>query len=316
MSKEVFMHGIYPRSERLVTATQGYDRKRVSAQEVSTLQVAVRQALVGLQESEYFSLVEDGKLTWQDIFRPFSTTSQGFRHDEEGEVTRWFDNNSFFRKPVITGRLIPDFPRLDEYFPQVVDAYRWKVTLPSPFTFAKLCEDRTTHKFEDTLENVTGLIKATIEHLVDARGVSFIQFNEPYIPFHGSRKSDIDDLIKSLRSLGVANRKARLGLYSYFGDSAPLAKRLEEEDVIDAIGVDFLQTRIEDLPTSTGHDLIAGVVDGRNSDIENTTELSPFIYRIQEHARPTTLYITHNTDLEFLPEEVARKKIKLIGSLK
>lgn len=315
MAKEVFMHGIYPRSERLVTATQGYERGRVSAQDVSALQTADRRTLVGLQKSEHFSLVEDGKLTWQDIFRPFSTTSQGFRHDEEGEVTRWFDNNSFYRKPVITGRLVPDFSKLDEYFPQVADALYWKVTLPSPFTFAKLSEDRTTHKFEDTLENVTQLMRVTIEYL-EARGVSFIQLNEPYIPYHGSRKSDIDDFVKSLRSLGVADRKAELGLYSYFGDSAPLARRLEEEDVVSAIGVDFLQTQIKDLPTSTHHDLIAGVVDGRNSDIESSAALPPFIESIQEHARPTTLYITHNTDLEFLPERVARQKIKLIGSLK
>lgn len=313
--RKTILHGIYPRSEGLVTATQGYERGRVNAQEVATLQKADRQTLVGLQESEHFSLIEDGKFTWQDIFRPFSTTSQGFRHDEEEEVTRWFDNNSFFRKPVITGRLVPDFSRLDEYFPQVVDAFRWKVTLPSPFTFAKLCEDRTTDKFGDTLENVTQLIKATIEHL-ESRGVSFIQLNEPYIPYHGSQQSDIDGLIESLRFLGITNRKAKLGLHSYFGDSAPLARRLEEEGVVGAIGVDFLQTRIEDLPTSTDYGLIAGVVDGRNSDIETSAELFPFIERIQEYARPTTLYLTHNTDLEFLPEAVAQKKIKLIGYLK
>ncbi len=309
------MHGIYPRSEGLVTATQGYERGRVSVQEVAALQIADRHTLVGLQESEHFSFVEDGKLTWQDIFRPFSITSQGFRHEQEGEVIRWFDNNSFFRKPVITGLLVPVFSRLDEYFPQVVDTSRWKVTLPSPFTFAKLCEDRTTDKFEGTLENVTQLIGKIIKHL-EARGVSFIQLNEPYIPYHGSQQTDIDGLIESLKSLGVANRRAKLGLYSYFGDSAPLAKRLEEESVVDAIGVDYLQTRIEDLPTSINHDLIAGVVDGRNSDIETDVELAPFIERIQEHARPTTLYITHNTDLEFLPQAVAQEKIKLIGSLK
>ncbi len=315
MNKEVFIHGIYPRSEGLVTATQGYERGRVSAQEVAVLQIADRQALVDLQESEHFPLVEDGKLTWQDIFRPFSVTSQGFRHDEEGEVTRWFDNNSFFRKPIIIGRLVPDFSRLDEYFPQVVDTSRWKVTLPSPFTFAKLCDDRTTNKFEGTLENVAQLIGATIKHL-EALGVSFIQLNEPYIPYHGSQQTDIDGLIGSLKSLRMANRKVRLGLYSYFGDSAPLAKRLEEEGVVDAIGVDYLQTQIEDLPTSINHDLIAGVVDGRNSDIETHAELTQFIERIQEQARPRTLYITHNTELEFLPEAVARKKIELIGSLK
>lgn len=315
MAKEVFMHGIYPRSEGLATATQNHERGRVSAKQVTDLQTADRQVLVSLQESVPLSFIEDGKLTWQDIFRPFSETSEGFSRDKEGEVIRWFDNNSFFRKPVITGRLVPDFSRLDEYFLQVVHNSRWKVTLPSPFTFAKLCEDRTTNKFEDTLENVTQLIKATIEHL-ELRGASFIQLNEPYVPYHGSQQADINGLIQSLKSLDVARRKAKLGLYSYFGDCAPLAKRLEDEGVVGAIGVDFLQTRIEHLPTSTNHDLIAGLVDGRNSNIETTAELVPFIDRIQEHARPKTLYLTHNTDLEFLPEKVAQRKIKLIGSLK
>lgn len=344
MSKEVFIHGIYPRSEGLVTATQGFERKRIGSADVAALQASDRSTLIGLQNPEHFSLVEDGKITWQDIFRPFAATCKGFKpgsedktslffdnhprfgrpptdilpqvkQGDDGEVTRWFDNNSFYRKPVIVGELIPEFAALDEHFPQVADSSRWKVTLPSPFTFAKLCEDRTTDKFEGTLENVTQLISLTIGHL-QARGVSFIQLNEPYIPYNGSQQEDIDGLVRSLRSIRAANRTARLGLHSYFGDSAPLARRLEEEDGVDAIGVDFLQTQIGDLPKSTRHTLIAGVVDGRNSDIEDTAQLSPFIERIQEHARPTTLYVTHNTDLEFLPEAVAKKKVQLIGSLK
>src|SRR5260221_9091665 len=111
MSNEVFIHGIYPRSEGLVTATQGYDRGRVKPEEVAALQASDRHVLVGLQDPEHFSLIEDGKLTWQDIFRPFNTTTQGFQK-EEGNVTRWFDNNAFFRKPVIIGQLIPDFSAL------------------------------------------------------------------------------------------------------------------------------------------------------------------------------------------------------------
>ena len=344
MSKEVFIHGICPRSEGLITATQGLERKRVGSEEVTTLQASDRRTLIGLQNPEHFSLIEDGKLTWQDIFRPLESTCKGFKpgaedelsqffdthprfdrpptdilpqakQGDDGDVTRWFDNNSFYRKPVITGRLIPDFSALDEYFPQVAETSRWKVTLPSPFTFAKLCEDRTTEKFEGTLENITQLISLTIRHL-QARGVSFVQLNEPYVPYNGSQQEDIDGLVKSLKSIRAANKTTRLGLHSYFGDSAPLAKRLETEGVVDAIGVDFLQTQIGDLPTSTEHDLIAGVVDGRNSDIEAVTELSPFIDQIQEHARPTTIYVTHNTDLEFLPETVARRKVQLIGSLK
>ncbi|HKB88785.1 MAG TPA: hypothetical protein VKC53_04000 [Patescibacteria group bacterium] len=315
MTREIFIHGIYPRSEQLATVTQGYERGRVGLEEMNSLQASDKHKLINLQKTEDFSFIEDGKISWQDIFRPFSTTSEGFRHEEEGKVTRWFDNNSFFRKPVITGKLVPDFSKLDEYFPQVSDFAKWKVTLPSPVTFAKLCEDKTTSKFDSTLGNITQLMSTTIEHL-QKRGVSFIQLNEPYIPYHGSQKKDIDALVKSLKSLRVVNKVVKLGLHSYFGDSAPLAKRLEKEGVVDAIGVDYFQTQIGDLPPSTNYDLIAGVVDARNSDIENRDDLAIFIDKVQEQSRPKTIYITHNTDLESLPEAVALKKIVLMGSLK
>lgn len=308
-----FIHGIYPRSESLVTATQGLDRGRLSAENVTALQAEDSEALVSLQGTEGLLLIEDGKITWQDIFRPFVATSKGFKNDEDGEIVRWFDNNSFFRRPVITGRLIPDFSQLDRFFPPVARPPRWKVTLPSPFTFAKLCEDQTTDRFEGTLENVTQLMKETIEHL-EARGVSFVQFNEPYIPYYGSQPPDIDGLVASLKSLGLRNRAARFALYSFFGDCAPLVKRLEEEGVVEVVGVDFLKTQIEDLPTSMNQ-LIAGVVDGRNSDIESADELSRVIDQIREHTRPRVIYITHNTDLEFLPDKVAQEKVKLIGVL-
>lgn len=317
MAREIFIHGIYPRSEELVIATQGFDRGRVNSEQVNALRISDERELVNLQEAQNFSFFEDGKLSWQDIFRPFVATSEGFQQgvDIDGEITRWFDNNSFYRKPVIVGPLIPDFDKLDEFFPQYVGTSQWKATLPSPFAFAKLSEDRTTTEFDETLENTTQLIRTTIEHL-ETRGVSFIQLNEPYIPYHNSQISDIDSLIKSLKSIGARNRKAKLAVHSYFGNSAPLAKRLEDEGVVDAIGIDFLKTDVCDIPTPINHDLIAGVVDGRNSDIETSEALTKLLDQVQEHTRPRILYVTHNSDLESLPEPVARKKLMLIGSLK
>lgn len=314
MKREVFIHGIYPRSKDLVKASRGFDRGSVSQTELTSQQETDKEELVALQEGLGFTFVEDGKLPWQDMFRPFAQTTSGL--SSEGGLTRWFDTNTFYRKPVIAGPLTPDLQALDEFFPQVGSASSWKVTLPSPLTFARLSHDATTNHPQETLEKITQVLKLSIERL-EQRGVSMIQLNEPYLPYHGVKADDMKDLIHALSLFTNPQRNAQLAIHFYFGDASPIIRRLEEADHgVHTVGVDFLRTRIHDLPSALSHNLIAGVVDGQTSLLKTPDELNPFIDGVESHTRPNVLYLTNNTDLEYMPESIARQKVHTLAQLK
>lgn len=306
-----FIHGLYPRSEELVQTSRNFDRKRQTLRELKEQQKKDLENLLKLEKTSKLAFFEDGKLPWQDIFRPLVEASSGM---EVGPLTRWFDNNCFFRQPVITGRIQLDEKKLNAFFPKITPAKQWKVTLPSPFMFAKLADSPKEADFEKTLDQITKLLSKVFVYL-EEKGVSFIQLNEPYIPYNQSKKSEIKLLINALSVLQKKKGKMTLALHSYFGDSGPLVAAVADSKTADAVGIDFFKTALSTLPKKLPVSVIAGVVEGRNSLLEDKKELQTFTEKAIQYLQPDVLYLTNNSDLQLLPEPVAKEKVKLLGEI-
>lgn len=305
-----FIHGVYPRTAELVQTSRDVDRKRASNTDLQKQRQRDYDGLQKLQKSAGFIYIEDGKFSWQDMFRPIVEATEGM---EVGALTRWFNNNSFYRQPLITGKLNLQENKLDDFFPKPQSGL-WKVSLPSPFTFAKVIGDSTDAPFEKTLVSITSLLSRVVAYL-NKKGIEFVQVNEPYLPYYGASKSDLILLEDSLTSLKKILGEKPLALHTYFGNSLPIVTGLEKSKSIDVIGVDFFHTPLSSLPKKLPYDIIAGVVEGRNSLLENEATIKTFIAKAVKHLQPRTLYLCNNSDLDLLPESVARGKVKLLGDI-
>src|SRR5205085_11611722 len=129
-----YQPGIYPRSEGVVAATRGLERGRTSAEDVASAFRADLSELVAVQRQAGLDLFSDGLLRWQDIFRPLVEASPGM---DARTLVRWFDNNSFFRAPEVTGPIsmagsLPAVLKDDDAVPAPRVA-----TLPSPYLFSR-----------------------------------------------------------------------------------------------------------------------------------------------------------------------------------
>lgn len=307
-----FIHGIYPRSETLVKVSRDVDRKRKSAQDLEKAIKKDLHTLVLQQEKLGFSYIEDGKLSWQDIFRPIVEASENIL---EGTLTRWFDNNAFFRQPIITGRLQLNEEKIADFFPKITEKEKWKVTLPSPYLFAKLATSPKNQGFDKIFEQTTDIISDIVRFL-DKKGVSFIQLNEPSLPYYTASKKELIAFIKAISKIAAKKGLAKLSVHFYFGDSALIIKELVKAKVaVDAIGIDFIKTNLSALPKRIPYDIIAGIVEGRNSLLEKEKTLKAFVKKIIKTQKPNVLYLTNNSDLQFLPETAAVKKVELLGKL-
>src|SRR5690348_9811383 len=103
MSPEIQLAGIYPRSERLIELTRAYERAKTSWSEVEAQIGQEIRELVKLQDSLGFKHVSDGALGWQDQLRPIARSLKGV---ESGtRYSRWFDTNTFYQKPIVTGKV-------------------------------------------------------------------------------------------------------------------------------------------------------------------------------------------------------------------
>jgi 5-methyltetrahydropteroyltriglutamate--homocysteine methyltransferase len=98
-----------------------------------------------------------------------------------------------------------------------------------------------------------------------------------------------------------------------FGDAGHVLGELLELP-IDAIGVDFYATGVRALPRPFPKTLLAGVVDARNSLLEEPEELAEFGRSLLREMEGPELHLVPNGDLQFVPEKIAREKVLRLGA--
>ncbi len=306
---ETYLTGIFPRSEKLIAATRGLDRRRVSEEEVEQVLRKDVEGVVRLQEEAGVACYSDGLLNWQDIFRPLVEAWEGL---SLGGLMRWFDNNTFFRQPIISGDPQPGFiPEKYMKTGLLPDGRAWKAVLPGPYTFADLAED---HHFSRPEELVVALAECLARASEGLRGLGFthLQFTEPSLvinpPSDGLWQA-VSDAYELLRGKGQ-----EISLQLFFGPAASLLPQILDLPV-DVIGLDLYE---EDLGQLAGLDfdkaLACGCVDARNSLLESPDSVVDLAGRVLDTLSPVDLILCPNADLELLPRRVAEEKVRVLGT--
>ncbi|MGZ4282390.1 MAG: hypothetical protein ACXVFC_08580 [Gaiellaceae bacterium] len=291
---QAFAPGIYPRSDALVQATRDLDRGRTSKEAVDEQVERDLAALVEAQQAAGLDLLADGKLRWQDHFRPLLEQADGL---ETGALTRFLDTNSFYRAPKANSATggEPRLPGpLDERYVAPLPGPRL-VTLPSPFALAL-----GTGLSAKTLAE--GVLKPALEGL-DAELVVLAE------PFLTREDADLGDLAEALEALAGG---PKLALWLIFGDAAPVLARGAAELPVDGLGIDFYATHLDDVPEGFDKLLLAGVLDARNSLAEEPRELAAFVEKLGERG-VERIALVPNGDLQYVSEPYAREKLARLG---
>ena len=286
-----FAPGIYPRSEALVQATRDLDRGRTSAEAVAEQTRRDVDELVWVQREAGLSLLSDGLLGWQDIFRPLAEAAEGL---DARPLTRFLDTNTFYRAVLVDGR-----PRLSSPRPAPdLPAGEWVGTLPSPLAFARAANDAVSAR-----ALAADVLAPQIQAWTEA-GAGLIVLSEPF----AAREGEAGELLSALAELPAA---APLALQLPFGDAAALLPALADAPVA-AIGVDFYATSLDAVPSGYPKEILAGVLDARSSALESPDEIARFAESLAARA-PAGVALTPNGDLQFVPESIAREKLARLG---
>jgi 5-methyltetrahydropteroyltriglutamate--homocysteine methyltransferase len=290
--------GIYARSEELVQATRDLDRGRTTEVAVEEQREADLRSFLDAQREAGLDYLSDGLLNWQDIFRPFDEATRGI---EPGPLTRFLNTNTFYRAPAVTGEAPKLVEPIGEPYFRIGDLprSRWVATLPSPHALAASAAGDLAP--EAVAEGVLG---PQIRWLA-GNGCAMVVLQETAL--FGAR-IDVYPLGDALDAL---ESPLPLALQLPFGDSGDVLGELVELDV-EAVGVDFYATDLEALPRPFPKTLLAGVVDARNSLLEEPEELAKFGRELLEELEGE-LHLVPNGDLQFVPEKIARQKVLRLG---
>ena len=309
------LSGIYPRSEQLVELSRAYDRGKTDHDNLQKQFEQDTRDLVRLEKASGFENFSDGAFSWQDQLRPIVESLDGVTTGTR--YSRWFDTNTFYKKPTITerikvGRFTPKkFIRTD----LLQGTKPWTVTLVGPYTFAELSENL---HYETKAELVSEI--ATAQHEIIRRletaGVSHFQIAEPclvYRPYteEALNKNELVEALKALRKT-VEDVDASFSVQTYFGDAGPIIRDLLQLPV-ETIGFDLFETDYSGLEIETDKRLALGVVDSRESNVESPQWIAETATRVSKHLVSDEIILVPNSDLKFVPRKVADEKARSLS---
>ena len=306
--------GSYPKviengSDNLPGTIDRWQRQQVGDEALEQeLQKVTRRALRE-QEEAGLDLVSDGQIRWEDLAHPVVRSSTGI---QRGPLRRFFDNNTYYRRLEHEGSVQWKKSSVVEEFRQ---ASGWtkkpvKATLPGPLTLVMATELREDQTAAQLLSQYAELLRKEVEELEKA-GAPVIQLEEPAWrsgePLLKQGVEAVNQIFKGI--------KAKRWLAFYFQDLTPLLPELAGFKEVDLIALDLvsgpgLVNRLKDLKWAG--EIALGVVDARNTKLEDPQELKLLIQKATQAIPADRLWLAPNCSLEFLPHEAAVKKIKLL----
>ena len=282
------------------------ERGEKTVEDLHSAQDDLARQVIAEHEDAGIDIVTDGLVRWDDILTPFARHMAGF---EIGGLLRWFDNNVYYRRPICIGPI-------EWRGPTSVDGFRFaasaatktvKAVIPGPVTFAHLSVDEHYHDHDEfTLSIARVLAQEAFE--LEATGATVIQIDEPALLDH---PEDLDLAKEAIYVVTSQLKSAETILATYFGDAKRVGPQLFDLDV-DGFGFDLISgpenmELIRDLPPEKR--LQAGIVDARNTMLENTDDLARHIEEIATFASEGCMRVSPSAGLEFLPREKARAKL-------
>jgi 5-methyltetrahydropteroyltriglutamate--homocysteine methyltransferase len=174
-----------PKQVSLRGALNKFDRQEISATDLEAVYRANITRVVKEQVAAGLDLVTDGQIRWDDLLNPFARNMEGVKI---GGLTRFFDNNFYYRRPHIVGEVALKAPAtVDDYLlASSVSSVPVKPVVVGPFTFAQLCADEHYVDIEKLTLAVARALKQELVGL-QAAGAKMIQVDEPSLCFAADR---------------------------------------------------------------------------------------------------------------------------------
>jgi 5-methyltetrahydropteroyltriglutamate--homocysteine methyltransferase len=307
--------GIHPRSEQLIDLTRSYERGKTERANLEQQFEQDTRELVSLEEEAGFESFSDGALEWQDQLRPIVESLAGITTGTR--YSRWFDTNTFYRKPAVTGRVglaqfdLKKFIRTD-LLPR---SKTWKVSLVGPYTFSELAENLHYKSRPDLLSDLAHAEHEIIQRLTAAR-VSQFQISEPCLVYRPYRQETLssNELASALAALRktVEGSSASITVQTYFGDATRILPDLLKLPIA-GVGFDLFETHWSRFKIETEKKLALGIVDSRESNVEEPKWISETATRVSKHVLSDKIILVPNSDLKFVPRKVADAKARSLA---
>ena len=303
--------GAYPKigdgldAQELRRALHRRDRDEIGDADLDKVFDEVTRSAIGEIESAGVDVTNDGQIRWDDLLSPFARAWSGV---EPGPLERFYDNNTYFRQPVIDGRIETDGRVLvrDYTFARDVVKTQLKAAIPGPLTFATLTA--RDDEYRSLEERVLAVADATRKEIagLKAAGATMIDIEDPAV---AASPQHIELAREAYARL--ADPDLALTLVTYFFSADAVLESLASFPVA-GIAIDVRSrdtTAFDRLDAFRTQSVVLGVVDARNTRLETAEEVARYAERALKLVPNERLVLATTTSLEYLPRDVARAKL-------
>ena len=297
--------GIYPRNEKLIESTRSYDK---------TLEKQFKKEksrLLKIQSNNKLDYISDPLIDWDDNLRPFTDNLRGI---EKGPLTRYYENNTFYRQPIIKSKLgtTGNILKNNVCFDLFTSKSKVKIDILDPFTFYDLSANEFYKSEEEAVNAFAEIIKKELNSI--KRDVQLIQFNSPSL----ARIEDIDrlNMVKKAMEKIVKGLDTKTCLNLWGSDISNTLEKFQEFPV-DIIGIDFTSSNVDKFDKiEMKKGLACGLIDAKNTKMEKSSDIIQELKNIKKIFNPESLAVISSWDFEFIPEPFADKKLQIMKQIK
>ncbi|HEY8199839.1 MAG TPA: hypothetical protein VII47_00635 [Actinomycetota bacterium] len=312
--------GSYPkaphegRPSRLARAIEAFESGEIDQDQLRRVQDDLVEEVVAEQVRAGLDLVTDGQVRWTDPQEPFALQLRGFSTSAD-DPAPWFGTGADFRRPHVVGKVGWGGPVTIggwRFASSIADA-PVKQVICGPYSLVKLSRNEHYASERDLVLDVARVLNQEAFEL-EAAGCTYIQFDEPAIACH-PRFADAPrsfDLLAEAADILTNGIAVTTEIRTSFG-SLPEPP----EDVFAlpfrVFGLDFVDGQENwDLAKhfpGGGRMLAAGLIDGRNPELESEEALAGDIRRLLEFVPADRLQVTPSCGLGKLPRDRAEAKL-------
>jgi 5-methyltetrahydropteroyltriglutamate--homocysteine methyltransferase len=310
--------GSYPRPPKeggvftLRKTLQAMDRGEATVDDLKKAQDDLAREVIQEQAAAGVELVTDGQVRWFDGQTRFADALEGFRI---GGMIRYFDNNTYYRQPEVIGAVSRSKPIIvDEYtFAAEASPVPVKPVLTGPYTLAVLSQDEHYRDQRALVKDLAAALNQEARDLA-AAGATVIAFDEPALSRVPGMPEPEPSILEEAAASLTEGVDATTILQTYFGD-VTLGEALFDLP-FDGFGLDLVagpgnKPLAKAVPE--GKILQAGIVNGRNTRVEELEDLVRQINVLAESVPLERLWISPSSGIEYLPREAAERKLQRLA---
>ena len=283
-------------------------------EEITDAYERARSEVVDVQVDAGLDRVAEGQLRWDDMLaHPLAV------HDnvETRGIVRYYDNNNFYREPVVTDELTTggDVAAELDAAAELVDS-GLQAVLPGPYSLADLATDEHYGDEAEFVDAVADFLVREVEQFPDVETLFLL---EPSLAENPPEDGEDERASEAIDAIASAI-DAEVVAHTYWG---PIPEKtyahLMDADV-DAIGFDLVSDHEKNLYNvqeyGTKDSVALGVVDGQNTRVESPETIRDRVdwFEAQTNTAYDTVYATTNTETFYLPVNKFEDKIQSLAN--